>query len=338
MTKKAARTLPLTANLEEHQKLVNDFVSRVTGSDGIPPFSDQGLVDWKKGAATVIAIPTDDAESPTAVRGIALYSTSIRDRAPSSETPLLSTALELSIAPTDRGMGLGTLLLHEVLRDAQGEVLAWAHGHTPAAQRLAQTHNFKPIRTLLQLSAPVPELSEPPANTTVHSGIGDHQDITLRAFKSGQDERAWIELNAVVFADHPEQGQITVADLLVRESEPWFSPGDFILAIDQNGTMLGYNWLKVTPGGDETRPSGEIYAIGVSPDAAGRGLGRRLLDAGIQRLRDQGVTRVTLYVEGDNTPALSLYRSSGFETANTSVHYRREAAPVPSPKPQEPRG
>ena len=58
---------------------------------------------------------------------------------------------------------------------------------------------------------------------------------------------------------------------------------------------------------------GEIYVIAVDPDFHGLGLGRALTVAGLQSLSERGIGTGMLYVDDDNTAALSLYRSLGFE-------------------------
>ena len=65
---------------------------------------------------------------------------------------------------------------------------------------------------------------------------------------------------------------------------------------------------------DETR-EGEYYidSLATAPSARGRGVGRALLRAGIERARSMRIPVVTLAVDPDNPPALGLYRSMGFE-------------------------
>ena len=62
---------------------------------------------------------------------------------------------------------------------------------------------------------------------------------------------------------------------------------------------------------------GEIYVIAVDPDFHGHGLGRALTLAGLDSLAERGVGVGMLYVDDDNTPALTLYRSLGFEEHHT---------------------
>ena len=65
-----------------------------------------------------------------------------------------------------------------------------------------------------------------------------------------------------------------------------------------------------------------MYVIGIHPEWGGRGLGRHLLNAGMQHLVQRGVDEIILYVEGDLEHVVRLYRTSGFEVINTDVLYR----------------
>ncbi|MCU1513010.1 MAG: mshD, partial [Microbacteriaceae bacterium] len=112
-----------------------------------------------------------------------------------------------------------------------------------------------------------------------------------------------------------EQGSVSQGDLDELKKEPWFRADDFIVARDGGG-LAGYNWLKVEHG------IGEIYVIGVDPSRQGEGLGRRLMEAGLAHLAGRGIRTAALYVEGDNAPALALYRSLGFTTFSTDIQYR----------------
>ncbi|MFC4222974.1 mycothiol synthase [Lysinibacter cavernae] len=301
MTNHAPTLSTLSPSDPEASQRVTELVRQVTAADGVPPFSDQALVDWRANDRTMIAA-YEHVGGPIVAAALI--------NAPHPPAP---GELDLTVAPEHRGAGIGSLLLAEVLDNHPGDLLTWAHGNGDAARALAHKHGFVPSRTLLQLSAPVPN------DTTVPSIDG----VTVRTFEPGRDEHEWVALNARVFADHPEQGKLTVADLLSRENESWFNAGDFLVLTDTSGSMIAYNWLKITA--DDEAAHGEVYAIGVAHEASGKGLGRLLMTAGMARLRTRNVTNVTLYVEGDNEPALALYRSTGFTVTTTSVQYQRNA-------------
>ncbi|SDO99507.1 ribosomal-protein-alanine N-acetyltransferase [Nakamurella panacisegetis] len=70
-----------------------------------------------------------------------------------------------------------------------------------------------------------------------------------------------------------------------------------------DGTVLGYAGLA------RSAEEAEVQTIGVRPGMQGHGFGRRLLDDLIAAAGDR---RILLDVRTDNTPAISLYESSGF--------------------------
>jgi len=205
-------------------------------------------------------------------------------------------------------------------------VRIWAHGDLPAAARLAADAGFIRVRALYQLRrslrTPVPEARLP-------------EGITLRAFVPGADEDEWLAVNAAAFADHPEQGTWTRAELEHREAQPWFDPAGFFLAI-RDGHLAGFHWTKVhgqrrAAGEDASGPAGpdgrtgEVYVVGVHPREQGTGLGRALTLAGLAYLRAQEIPEVMLYADGENTAAIRLYESLGFEQASTDVMYEHAA-------------
>jgi mycothiol synthase len=157
--------------------------------------------------------------------------------------------------------------------------------------------------------APIPEPAFP-------------DDVTVRTFKPGADEEAWLGVNSRAFAHHPEQGAWTADDLRLREAEDWFDPDGFFLA-ERDGQLAGFHWTKVHPdGGVNGEPIGEVYVVGVDPVQQGGGLGRALTLAGLGYLRDRGLGDVMLYVDEDNVGAVRMYMSLGFTRWTADVMYR----------------
>ncbi|WP_282818934.1 mycothiol synthase [Curtobacterium flaccumfaciens] len=259
-----------------------------------PPFSDQTLVDVRAGRAIVL---TDD-------HGVAV----VRDG-----------ELEMVVAQEARGQGIGTALVSQALALGSGAAprLAWAHGDHPAARALADRFGWRAVRTLLQLRAPVAD-----SDVDVAADVELPDGYSLSAFRPGtDDETDWLALNAAAFAHHPEQGRMTLDDLHAREADDWFSGEDLLLLRDASGQLAGSCWLKVEDG------IGEFYAVAVRPDLQGQRLGGVLMRAGTARLRGRGLTAAALYVEGDNEPALALYRRSGFTQHAIDVQYAAPEQP-----------
>jgi mycothiol synthase len=222
---------------------------------------------------------------------------------------------ELVVAPELRRHGFGRALIEQALRDTGGRLRLWAHGDLPEASLMAERLGFRRVRALLQmrrsLAGPLPRTEPPPG-------------ITVRTFVPGSDDEGWLALNARAFADHPEQGLWTLDDLHHRMRERWFDPNGFFLA-ERDGELVGFHWTKVhgTQGsGHGHDPVGEVYVLGVDPDAHGLGLGRLLTVVGLRHLRARGLPDVMLYVDGSNTAAIRLYESLGFARSDTDVVFR----------------
>jgi ribosomal protein S18 acetylase RimI-like enzyme len=78
-----------------------------------------------------------------------------------------------------------------------------------------------------------------------------------------------------------------------------------------------------------TAAIGAVQNVGVHPDHRGLGLGRALVLKALEGFRNAGLRRVYLEVTGDNSPAVELYRSVGFEHART-MYKVVEAEPATS--------
>jgi ribosomal protein S18 acetylase RimI-like enzyme len=67
-------------------------------------------------------------------------------------------------------------------------------------------------------------------------------------------------------------------------------------------------------GEDPDEPgTGHVFSLYVDPDVQGAGLGGRLLEAAVSRMRDAGRTAVTLWVFAANASARAFYARHGFE-------------------------
>ncbi|NGO70492.1 mycothiol synthase [Streptomyces boncukensis] len=234
--------------------------------------------------------------------------------------PVEAPTGELVVAPALRGQGHGRQL-GQALLDVSGKRLrVWAHGGHPAARHLAQSLGLTLFRELRQLRRPLtgPVLDEPVLP----------QGVAVRTFRPGEDDAAWLRLNAAAFAHHPEQGGLTQRDLDDRKAEPWFDPEGFFLAVrgggqdgGQDGELVGFHWTKV----HAEEGLGEVYVLGVSPDEQGNGLGKALTAVGLRYLAQRrGVPTAMLYVDADNVPAVRVYEGMGFRTHETDLMYRTE--------------
>ncbi|MEU0285505.1 mycothiol synthase [Streptomyces sp. NPDC006147] len=225
--------------------------------------------------------------------------------------PVEPPAAELVVHPAYRGQGHGRALGTALLAASGKRLRVWAHGGHSAARHLAQVLGLTLFRELRQMRRPLSGLDLP--DPVLPEGV------EVRAFEPGRDDAAWLALNAAAFAHHPEQGSLTQRDLDDRKAEPWFDPEGFFLA-ERDGRLVGFHWTKV----HRREGLGEVYVLGVSPDAQGGGLGRSLTTIGLRHLADQGLPTAMLYVDADNKAAVSVYERLGFVTHETDLMYRTE--------------
>jgi mycothiol synthase len=239
------------------------------------------------------------------------------------ETAGGETEAELVVHPEFRRHGVGRALLTRLEELAGTRPLrVWAHGDLPGSRALAAAaRGYTRARVLLQMRRDLDDV-DPDPRPPLPEGV------RVLPFRPGRDEEAWLRVNARAFAHHPEQGNWTPDDLRLREQEPWFDPDGFLLAWRgdpaDGGALLGSHWTKVHPPGDVGEgPVGEVYVLGIDPDAQGMRLGRALTDLGLAYLRGRGLKEVLLYVEEDNAAAVRLYESRGFRRFSVDVSWRR---------------
>lgn len=228
--------------------------------------------------------------------------------------PVEAPSAEFLVHPAHRCRGHGHALGSTLMRTTGKRLRVWAHGGHPAARHLAVQLGLKLFRELWQMRRPLdPEGADLP--------VPQFPDgVTVRTFRPGVDEAAWLAVNAAAFAHHPEQGSLTLPDLLDREAEPWFDPAGFFLAF-RGPVLAGFHWTKV----HAAEGLGEVYVLGVAPTEQSGGLGRALTALGLRHLARLGLGTAMLYVDADNAPAVGVYSRLGFARHETDLMYRTES-------------
>jgi mycothiol synthase len=292
---------------------VQDLAAAAARADGVAPLSEDVLLQVRHGSGA----GARDLVLATADGTLAGYAhLDAPDTAQGGDA-----SGELVVHPGHRGRGHGRALSSALIAGAGiagsggAGTRLWAHGELPAAVGLAKAAGYTRFRALWQMRMPLAGLTVPAGATAVPG-------VSIRAFRPGADEEAWLAVNGRAFAHHPEQGSWGMQDLLLREAEPWFDPDGFFLA-ERDGALAGFHWTKVHPaGGAGGAPIGEVYVVGVDPGKQGGGLGRALTLAGLGYLRERGLAEVMLYVDEDNTAAVRMYTALGFSRWSTDAMYR----------------
>lgn len=115
----------------------------------------------------------------------------------------------------------------------------------------------------------------------------------------------------------------TVEEITYRTNLSSCSPEDVILTY-QEDEIIGYCWTEVIndeeAGGGR---AGRISMIGTDPDFRGKGVGKRVLLAGLTHLKNKGMRVTELTVDSENKAACALYRFVGFEVLTSSLWYEK---------------
>ncbi|WP_030771258.1 mycothiol synthase [Streptomyces sp. NRRL F-2664] len=286
----------------EQADAVLDLIEDAARTDGTTAVSEQGRLQLRGGPRPGVRhfLLTDGGR-------LAAYG-QLEDT-----DPVEAPAAELVVDPALRGRGHGRAMGMALLAASGKRLRVWAHGGKSAARHLAQVLGLTLFRELRQLRRPLAE-GAPLPDPVLPPGV------TVRTFQPGTDDAAWLAANAAAFAHHPEQGSLTQRDLDDRIAQPWFDPKGFFLA-ERDGELVGFHWTKV----HAAEQLGEVYVVGVLPNAQGGGLGKALTALGLQHLAAQGLPTAMLYVDADNPAALAVYEGLGFATHEVDLMYRTES-------------
>ncbi|MEU5422651.1 mycothiol synthase [Streptomyces sp. NPDC001407] len=296
------RSVEVTEELApEVAREVLRLVEEAAAVDGQPAVSEQGRLQLHGRRAGVRHVLLRDEEDELIGYG------QLED-----SDPVEAPAGELVVHPSRRGRGHGRALGSALLTESGKRLRIWAHGGHPAARHLAQVLGLSLFRELRQMRRPLAGLDLP--DPVLPEGV------TVRTFRPGEDDAAWLALNAAAFAHHPEQGSLTQRDLDDRKAADWFDPEGFFLA-ERGGEIVGFHWTKI----HAAEGLGEVYVLGVRPGVQGGGLGKSLTTIGLRYLEGRGLGTAMLYVDADNLAAVGVYEGLGFGVHETDLMYRTES-------------
>jgi mycothiol synthase len=305
----------------DEQQGVRELVAAATEFDGVAPVGEQVLRELGHDRTDHLLVVSAAQQTANTVEGY-LNLSPPRDGG--------DGMAEMVVHPQARRRGIGTAMARAAMVKTAGSNRFWAHGTLEPARATASGLGLVAVRELVQMRRSLREIPDP---------VAPLPGVRVRTYAGTDDDAELLRVNNAAFADHPEQGGWTAADLAERRREPWFDPAGLFLAFgdgesDDAGRLLGFHWTKVHL--DQPR-LGEVYVVGVDPTAQGRKLGQLLTAVGVESLaRRLGgpstpgeparEVTVLLYVESDNIAAVRTYQRQGFTTYSVDTAY----APAPS--------
>ena len=225
--------------------------------------------------------------------------------------------LDCWIHPEHRRRGLATKLLSYAITRAKELGVKVANVNisqdNKIANRVLSKLDFRYVRRFLELRLDI--------NTVRWQDI-DQAALECRHLQPGEEAKLTMIQNRA-FADHWGYNPNTVEEIIYYINLGNRSPEDVVVACDGE-EVIGYCWTGITRKGEASGKSkGHIYMIGTDPDYQGKGIGKRVLLAGLAHLKNKGVRVVELTVDSENKVARALYRSIGFKVQKSSLVYEK---------------
>ena len=215
------------------------------------------------------------------------------------------------IHPEHRRKGLATKLLSCAVQRAKELGARVAHvniaENNAIASRVLSRLGFKTVRRYLELRLDMAKVREQDIEQAV---------LSCRHLQMGEEDKL-TRIQNRAFAGAWGYNPNTVEEIVYGTNLSDCSPEDVVLACDGD-KVVGYCWTQVTCEGE-----GRIYMIGSDPDYRGRGVGKRVLLAGLAHLKNKGLKVAGLFVDSENKVACALYRSMGFEVWRSDLWYEK---------------
>jgi ribosomal protein S18 acetylase RimI-like enzyme len=122
--------------------------------------------------------------------------------------------------------------------------------------------------------------------------------------------------NTIYFGDDPVEENEDDGSLNTSLPEEEEKRGMVMYLVEQDNRVIGKVNLELNDGG-----TGAIYGLGVLPEYRSLGLGRATLLNSVEKLKDAKATKVKLQVAAENSTALKLYKSCGFQEMSVMDYF-----------------
>lgn len=225
--------------------------------------------------------------------------------------------LDCRVHPDYRRKGLATELLDSAVNRAKALEARVAHVNITednlVAMRTLSRFGFSFIRRFLELGLDIGSAG----------GLDVHPSVAGCYYLRIGEEGKLTKLQNSAFAGTWGFNPNTVEEVTFRIKMGIGSYQDIVL-VHEKDKAIGYCWTGMSC--EEGMPSirkGRILMIGVDPPYRGKGIGRRLMMAGLAHLRSKGLKIVELTVDSENKAARALYESLGFDVRGGILWYEK---------------
>lgn len=234
-----------------------------------------------------------------------------------SEMAIRRVVLDCWVHPEHRRRGLATKLLGHAINRARELGAKAVHVNVAVdnvvAGRVLPRLGFSPVRRFLELRLNIADVW----------GLDIGRAATACRCLQFNEENKLTQIQNCAFADTWGYNPNTVEEIVFQTSLSSFSLDDIML-IHEGDKAIGYCWIGATfEKGVPSARVGRILMLGVAPDYRGKGIGKKLVLAGITRLKSKGLQVAELTVDSENKAACALYKSLGFHVQTSTLWYEK---------------
>lgn len=225
--------------------------------------------------------------------------------------------LDCWVAPEHRRRGLATKFLSYATARAKLLGVKVANVNiredNVVAMRVLHRLGFSLIRRFFELGLDIANTGE----------IDIAQAVPGYRYLQPGEEDKLTQLQNRAFAGTWGYNPNTVEEITFRVNSSTCSQKDIVL-IYEGDKAIGYCWTGMScEKGIPSIRKGRILMLGVAPDYRGKGIGKKLVLAGLARLKSKGLQVAELTVDSENKAACALYRSIGFEVQANTFWYEK---------------
>ena len=228
------------------------------------------------------------------------------------EFPIGRSIIEVITTPEITGSPEDIELVNRAVAQAKSARLNVAHVCVPQGSgrgKILKQAGFSAVRTYLDMLWTLDELPE----------VALPLNYSVRSFEPG-DTALLTSIQNDAFTGSWGFCPNTEEQIEYRTCMPNTSKAGILFLFDED-RPAGYCWTFKVPSDNGMR--GMIGMIGVVPGYRGKGVSRHILQAGMKYLCSIGMTEICLEVDGNNDPAVRLYKSTGFKTMGERYWFER---------------
>ncbi len=225
--------------------------------------------------------------------------------------------LDCWVHPEHRRRGLATKLLGCAIRRARELGARVAHVNimedNAVAESVLSRLGFECVRRFLKLRLDITDVRWSDINQAA---------LGCRYLQRGEEDKL-TQIQNRAFAGTWGYNPNTVEEITYRTNLSTYSPEDIVLTCEGD-KVIGYCWTGIAcKGGVPSERKGQIFMLGLDPDYRGKGMGKKILLAGLAHLKSRSLQVAELTVDSENKAACALYKSIGFKVRTISFWYEK---------------